>query len=63
VLDLWHNRALWLPAKVGLYWVIAGVHAGFVLNLLWAKTVGVNLVKALRKGAAKLDAKVDSKLD
>ena len=61
--DLWANRALWLPAKRGLYLVIAGVHAGFGLNLMWGVTVAANLRKALTKGAAKLDAKTDSKLE
>ena len=63
IADLWRNRAMWLPAKTGLYFVIAGVHAGFALNLVWSAAVANNLRKALSKGASKLDAKTDSKLD
>mmetsp|Transcript_20913 Transcript_20913/g.47922 ORF Transcript_20913/g.47922 Transcript_20913/m.47922 type:complete len:1441 (-) Transcript_20913:534-4856(-) len=63
LIDLWRLRALWLPAKVGLYYVIAGVHAGFALNLFWSTTVASNLLKALRGvGTARLDdSKVNSK--
>ena len=32
---LWAQRALWAPAATGLYVTIAGVHAGFALNLFW----------------------------
>jgi hypothetical protein len=47
VADLWACRALWAPARRGLYAVIAGVHAGLALNLFWGVTVAKNLAKAV----------------
>ena len=53
LLDLWRHRALWRPAKWGLYAVIGGVHAGYALNLFWSKTVIGNLIRAARGGGAR----------
>ena len=49
---LWAQRALWAPAATGLYVTIAGVHAGFALNLFWSVTVVRNLAKAVRTALA-----------
>ena len=49
VAHLWVQRALWLPAARGLAFTIAGVHAGFGLNLFWSVAVVRNLAKATRR--------------
>ena len=49
IAHLWMQRALWLPEWRGLALSIAGVHAGFGLNLFWGASVGPNLVKAVRR--------------
>ena len=49
--DLWRHYAHWKDAKIGLYGVIAGCHAGFVLNLVWSRSVIAALIKAARGGA------------
>ena len=55
-------RALWLPEWRGLVLPIAGVHAGFGLNLFWGRTVFPNLIKATRK-ALKSSASAKQRVD
>jgi hypothetical protein len=41
LVDIWQSKDAWVSLPYGLYAVIAGVHAGYVLNLLWAgKVIG-----------------------
>ena len=49
IAHLWMQRALWLREWRGLALSIAGVHAGFGLNLFWGRTVFPNLIKATRR--------------
>jgi len=37
--DLWRAYVQWQPAHWGLYVVIALLHVGYALNLLWASKV------------------------
>jgi len=49
--DLWRCYHLWQPARRGLYFVIAGCHAGFALNLFWSRSVVTALLRAAKGGA------------
>ena len=62
ITHLWMQRALWLPELRGLVLPIAGVHAGFGLNLFWGRTVFPNLIKATRK-ALKSSASAKQRVD
>ena len=62
ITHLWMQRALWLPEWRGLVLPIAGVHAGFGLNLFWGRTVFPNLIKATRK-ALKSSASAKQRVD
>ena len=46
MVHLWMQRALWLPASRGLYWTVAGCHAGWALNLYWTLPVASALLRA-----------------
>jgi len=41
-------RALWMPARWGLYAVVALLHAGYALNLIWAAKVMGALRRAMK---------------
>lgn len=54
IADIWKCYPLWKDAKPGLYAVIAGCHAGLLLNLFWSRSVVGALVRVLRgKGEQK----------
>eukprot|EP00965_Chrysotila_dentata_P037969 1261966-Pleurochrysis_carterae.AAC.1 len=55
IAHLWANYALWREAEYGLYFVVGGVHAGFALNLMWAKKVVANVAKAIGGGKSHAD--------
>ena len=50
IYDLWMNYALWRNERWGLYCVVAGCHAGLVLNLFWSRTVVKNGIRAMKSG-------------
>jgi len=50
LVDLWLARDLWRPAHWGLYVVIALVHAGYALNLVWASKVVGAARRAMKSG-------------
>ena len=48
IADIWQCYELWKEAKWGLYAVIAGCHAGLLLNLFWSRAVVGALVRAFK---------------
>jgi hypothetical protein len=51
VWDIWHKWSLWKDAQWGLYVVVAGCHAGLLLNLFWSRMVVKAVARAIRKEA------------
>lgn len=51
--DLWNCYALWKDAKWGLYAVVAGCHAGLLLNLFWSRAVIGAVVRAVKGGSVR----------
>lgn len=47
---LWAHRDAWWPAGAGLHAVVVGLHAGFALNAVWARSVVGALLRAVRRG-------------
>ena len=56
IMDMWRCYAKWKGAHWGAYAVVAGCHAGFVLNVFWARGVVAALVRAVKGGEAKAKA-------
>ena len=48
IADIWKCYPLWKEAQTGLYGVIAGCHAGLLLNLFWSRSVVGALVRTLK---------------
>ena len=46
VADLWMQYEQWKDAKAGLYAVVAGTHAGLLLNLFWSRGVVRGVLRA-----------------
>ena len=52
IYDLWKSYPLWKDAKVGLYAVVAGCHAGLLLNLFWSQAVVAAVRRAIKGSKA-----------
>ena len=46
LIDVWLNQESW-GSVTGLWWVVAGLHLGYLLNLFWSFKVGSALVRII----------------